>query len=379
MSKKKSVVLIGFMPNPRILKRIELEKEMFSLHLICWDKGRNMLSAPNVDGVSVHKVSIDATNDPLKRFIPYVKFSNKALRLLQDISPSLIHVQGLDMLKIAVTYRQKIDKNVNIIYEVADVHRLIAGKPKNFIKKIVQKYLISEDHRCSKYVDLLIVTSPKHIDNYFGDFIPMDKTLCIPNVPDLTVFKTYKKKSHEPPLVVGYIGSIRYKKQIFNLIEAAERCLMKVMFAGYEEEPKEVEVFCVGKDNIEWNGRFDFKSQIAELYGKCDLIYSVYDADIENVRLAIPNKLYESVYCRLPILVAKNTYLSEKVEEWGVGLAVNHNDVDELVKAFQLFNNLDLFVKYENNCEKHLDEIDLDRYNKELQKRIRKIVGSTNS
>lgn len=376
MSKSKSVILIGFMPNPRMKKRIELEKDTFSLYLICWDKGKNMLAYPMIDGIHVHKIEIEAVNDPLKRLIPYFKFSKKAYDLLVDIKPSLIHVQGLDMLKIAVSYKLKVNKNVKIIYEVADVHRLIAGKQKNIIKKLVQKYLISEDRRCSKYIDLLIVTSPKHIESYFGKFINCDKILCIPNIPDLSMFTGYKKKVHESPLVVGYIGSIRYKDQIRNLIEAVDKCSMKIMFAGYEEEPRIIEPMCLGRENIEWNGRFDFNTQIAELYSKCDLMYSVYNADIENVRLAIPNKLYESVYCRIPIIVAKNTYLAEKVNEWGVGVAVNHKDIQELIDVLDSFKDNSLFEEYEANCEKHMDEIDLEKYNLLLSTKIMSMIGN---
>ena len=75
-------ILIGFLPNPRMYKRIELEKKMGQLHLICWDKGNSMLLPPEEDGYQAHVFSIPASGDPIKRMLPYMKFSNRAYAAL---------------------------------------------------------------------------------------------------------------------------------------------------------------------------------------------------------------------------------------------------------------------------------------------------------
>ena len=367
-----AVLLIGFMPNPRIYKRIELEKKIFNLHVICWDKGSNMLLPPEENGYKTHIIKINASNDPIKRLGPYLSFTKQARELLNFIKPELIHVQGLDMLRIAVSYKKQISNTIKIIYEVADLHRLIVGNYKSLVKKLIKKYLVYQDQKCSKEVDLVFVTSLNHIDSYCKNFIDLDKTLCIPNIPELSVFNNYQKKQAEDEFVVGYIGSIRYKKQIKNLILAADICKINLMIAGFENEPIEIEPLCRERANIEWIGRFDFNKQIADLYAKCDVIYSVYDADIENVRVAIPNKLYESVYCELPIIVAKNTYLEQIVKEWGVGIAVDHKNVDELCEAINMLKNDDVYYKkIVENCKCQRNKISLEPYNKKLKHILR--------
>ena len=369
--KKNSVILIGFLPIPRIYKRIEIEKKLFSLHLICWDRGSNMLSVPESDEFESHVVRISAGNNPIKRNGPYKEFSKKAMELLESICPGLIHVQGLDMLKIAVQYKKKYNSNLKIVYEVADIHRLIADKPKNLFYSIVQKYLIKLDRKLSKDVDLLIVTSQKHIDSYFGNFIDKSKIMLIPNVPSLSAFENYKKKNIVEPIVVGYIGSIRYKHQMKLLIEAADKCNIKLMIAGFEVDSDEIKKLCKSRNNIKWIGQFDYELQVAELYGKCDLMYSVYDADMENVRVAIPNKLYESVYCEVPLIVAKNTYLAEIVEAWGVGVAVDYHSSNELIEFInKVVNDKSILYKYQEQCKKHKEKTDLEPYNEELNKRL---------
>ena len=303
--------------------------------------------------------------------MPYAVFARKAYYLLKRIKPCIIHVQALDMLKIACAYKKKVDKDVRIIYEVPDLHKLIIDEQKSLLRKIAQKYLRYEDRRCCQLIDLLIVTSEKYVDRYFADIVSRDKVLFIPNVPDLRVFETYKQKARGNPPVVGYIGGIRYKKQIWNLIEAAKECGMKLMLAGFENEPLEIEPYCMEDPNIEWIGRFDFESQIAELYGRCDIMYSVYDADMENVRVALPNKLYEAVYCQMPIIVAKNTYLSEVVAEWSVGVAVNHKDSRELIEVLRRFrDDPNYFDTFEAGYLQHKDEVDIRVFNEKLQQRI---------
>ena len=374
---KTIAILIGFLPNPRIYKRIDLEKQIGDVHLICWDRGNSMLQAPVDDGYKSHVMQVKAGGNPLKRLLPYQKFSKRANALLDQIQPDLIHVQGLDMLKIACAYKKRSTKPVHIIYEVADLHRLLVDHQTSLIAKLAQKYLRFTDRKLEKQYDLLVLTSMKYYDVYFNNFVPKNKVLYMPNVPDLSAFSSYQKKTGGE-FTVGYLGAVRYKQQMMNLIEAAERTGDHVLIAGYEDQPNIIEPMCQGKPSIEWVGRFDFNKQAATLYGKCDVMYSVYDADMHNVRVALPNKLYEAVYCEMPLIVAKNTYLAQVVEEWGVGVAVDHKSVDELADALkELRENAALREQIAENCRKHKDEIDLQKYNAQLKDKIVQILGQT--
>ena len=373
--KKKSVILIGFMPNPRMYKRIEVEKDIFDLYLICWNRDDGTQINPNPVGYSIHCIDITAPNNPLKRMIPYKKFTSVTGELLEKINPSVIHVQGLDMLEIAYNYKKKSNNKVNLIYEVADLHHLIIDEQKNPITKIARYYLRKKERNICKQISLLIVTSEKYIDIHFKTFVPAEKILFMPNVPDLTVFENYaRKKTDINDFTVGFVGGIRYPEQINNLITAVEQTKDKLLMAGFEQGGFGIQKRCKEYDRCEWMGRFDFKKQAAQIYGKCDLVYSVYDVDMKNVRVALPNKLYEAIYCEIPIIVAKGTYLSELVEEWGVGVSVNHKSVDELVEVItELKNNSEYYNNIVENCRKHKDYCDLDFYNDKLKERLKKL------
>ena len=346
---KKFVVLIGFLPNPRILNRIRLECSLGEVHLICWDRGSSMLCAPEEEGYHVHIIHIPAGNDPIKRLIPTMRFEKEAINLLLSIKPDVIHVQGIDMLQIAVNYKKRYKGNAKLIYEIADLHRYIVDEQKDYIHRKLRQYLISKDRKLEKYYDILIVTSSAYYDLYFKDFVPKDKLLYIPNMPKLSIYDTYKKKQ-SGEFTIGYIGAVRYKKQIYNLIEAAKQCDVKLFIAGYEDAPIELEPLCIKEPNIKWWGRFNYDKEAPILYGKCDAMYSVYDADMANVRVALPNKLYESIYCEMPIIVAKNTYLAELVEKWKVGIAVDHHEPYELIEAINQLKDKETYEYYVQNC-----------------------------
>lgn len=372
--KKTIVILIGFLPDPRMTNRINLEKKIANLHVICWDRGKNMLQVPKEDGYFLHVIHVEAGNDPVKRLIPYSKFIKQANKLLELIKPDLIDVQGLDMLKIAASYKDKASKEVSIIYEVADLHRLIVDKQSNPVRRIVKEYLLREDRHLEKYYEKLLITSNAFYDDYFSKFVDKSKVFYMPNVPDLSVFQAYTRKT-SGPFTVGFIGSVRYKKQMRNLIEAAKDGGFNVLIAGYEEEPAEIEETCKGKSNIEWVGPFSFRKEVAGLYGKCDVVYSVYDADMKNVRVALPNKLYEAVYCHLPLIVAKNTYLEKTVREWGVGIGVDYHSVDELADTVKkLKEDRTFYEQLSSNCLKHQDEVDLSYYNNLLEQELLKLL-----
>jgi succinoglycan biosynthesis protein ExoL len=370
-------ILIGFLPTPEVYKRINLEKQFGNVHLICWDRGSSMMQAPIEDGYSAYVIKINASRNPLKRLIPYGKFSAAARAALENIQPDLIHVQNLDMLKIACDYKKRSKKRVRIIYEVADLHRLLVDRQSSPVAWAAQKYLRFMDRHLEKQYDLLVLTSMKYYDAYFSDFVAKEKVLYMPNVPDLSAFDSYQKKDGGA-FTVGYLGAVRYKQQMINLIEAAERTGDHLLIAGYEDQPNIIEPMCKGKPNIEWVGRFDFNKQAAELYGKCDVMYSVYDADMHNVRVALPNKLYEAVYCEMPLIVAKNTYLADTVEEWGVGMAVDHKSVDELAEVInELRENKALREHIAENCRKRKAELDLKIYNAQLKDKILRLFDET--
>ena len=373
MKEMVSVVMIGSIPKPRTYKRIAFLKRFSKMNLLCWDRvNETQLNVDENVDYPVNVIKLKAANDPLKRAVPYAKFTKKALKLLEEIKPDLIQVEGLDILKIADKYKRKSKKKVVVVYEVPDLRRLITEKQTNPVKKIAQKYVIGQEKKLCNRTDLIIMTSEMFYETHYKGMVDRSKFIYVPNVPEYRAFENFKKYSGDD-FVIGWIGGVRYKKQMKMMLNAVDTMDCKALVAGYEKEPIEISPLCESNPRVERIGKYNYDTSAAELYGKCSVIYAVYDATKINEQIALPNKLYEAVYCELPIIVAKNTYLSKVVEEWDVGLAVDCNNQDEITEALErLRSDKALYQHFVEQCRIHKADIDMEKYNKQLEAEIKK-------
>ena len=355
--------LLTHVPNPRMNKRIEVFKSEADVHVICTRRASQNVWEPtqDVDHI-IFNIDLPSAKHIVKRYVVSKDFQKKALAKLEEMKPNVIYAEGLDTLIIAGKYKQKHD--VRIVFEVADLRENYITKPKKAVDRAITAVLLRREKKAFQNVDFLVVTSPKFYDMHYNALISKDKMLFIPNAPDAEVFKSYQK--HEGDFTVGFIGGIRYLDQMKMLVDAAGDVGCKVLFAGAggtSSDYEQIQAYCKGKDYVSFTGRYDYNSQIAGLYGMVDCVFAVYDADNPNVRIALPNKLYESILCELPIIVAKGTYLEELVRDWGVGVGVNHKEKSELIVALKrLKDDKQFYNEIVEGCRNQ--KVDLDSIGK---------------
>lgn len=363
--------VLSYCPNPRMMKRASLARDRFAVSMLCWRRGdESFWGVSGVEGVDVHTVDIPASSgNPLNRIIPTLQFARMAIRILRDLQPDIIHVENLDMLIVARHYARTAAHRCRIVYEVADINSLLITHQKSHVKQLAQAILRSLDRRLSQHIDLFICTSPRYFDAYYSAFISRAKLIVMPNMPDLRAFSRYRRKTGSP-FTVGFIGAVRYKEQMKMLIDSARESHVDVLFAGTGLDA-ELQSICQRESHVKTMGPYNYQVDIATLYGMVDCVYSVYDADNPNVKIALPNKLYEAIYCELPIIVARGTYLSELVEGWGVGIAVGHTDAKELTGVLcRLAKDVEYYDAFVEKCRAHKAEIDNAQNNKILSARL---------
>ena len=157
------------------------------------------------------------------------------------------------------------------------------------------------------------------------------------------------------------------------LIDVSEELDINILLAGAggtKEEYQEIQSYCQNKENVIITGKYDYQKEIKSLYEMVDCVYSVYDNTNLNVRIALPNKLYESIYCELPIIVAKNTYLEEIVNALGVGKAIeNRKELKILLENWK--NKNKDYLEIIENCKKNKKIINIEEYNNNLIAKIK--------
>lgn len=365
----KLMFVISHKPDIRYIKRLDVVSNTYDTTVVFWNKDIKdvNINYPHVNFKEI-KVPANKTN-PLKRIPELFVFLNKAYKFISDNKPDCLYVGNLDMLYIAVKYKKKYS-NVKIIYEIADLHRLIIDKQSNPVKGIIKNILKFEEKKLSKYIDILVLTSMKFYDIYYKRLVPKEKVVFIPNMPEEKSFDGFEKIEHNG-FNVAFVGSIRYKKQLRLLIEASKYTNVNVIFAGSDGDGPEFENECKVYSNVSFRGEFNYKEEIQDIYSKIDCIYAVYDADMANVRVALPNKLYESIVTEIPIIVAKNTYLSELVEQMGIGYSVDHNDKSDLIRILNYIKDKGPdYQKKILNCKREKERQSIYEYNKKFLEKI---------
>ncbi|WP_257348287.1 glycosyltransferase [Pseudalkalibacillus decolorationis] len=367
------IMLFPHLPNPRMLKRINALKEDYLVEVIYWDRGTEFDKInqipPTIKKNVIHRKANEG--NPLRRIGTTIKVLMDALKIIRESKPQYLYISKLDMLMIGVIYKRFFNRTVEVIYEVSDLHSLVIDKQKKITKKFISEVLNSTEKLLCKSINLLVVTSEYFYKHYYSDFVNENKLLFIPNTPDSQVFNDFSRRQNQK-FTIGFIGAVRYAKQIEMLIEAAEISDVNVFIAGKGVDYNRIKEYAKGKSYVEMYGEYEYEKEIKFLYEKVNCIYSVYDASKKNVQIALPNRLYEAIYTSTPIIAAKNTYLGEIVETHKIGETVNYNEIHDLVNVINRLKNDENIINCIEGEASHLKEKwVLKNFNKKLLDAIR--------
>lgn len=154
-------------------------------------------------------------------------------------------------------------------------------------------------------------------------------------------------------LTIGFVGAIRYLSQLQLLIQAQDDLsdVFNINIHGGPDSDIRSLIENMGfKTKIGHSififGPYSYKDEISRIYSNIDLIFSVYDSIQPNVRLALPNKLYEAIVVGKPILVAKDTFLAEVVSDLRIGWALPYLDVEQSEFTHELSKILEEVSSY---------------------------------
>lgn len=213
----------------------------------------------------------------------------------------------------------------NVFLELGDLHQL--GRL-GWMYRELDAYLLPK-------ISGLILTSEFFETDYYRLIrnYDSDKFLIVENrLPAAahSLVKSYRRDLR-PRLrskkMLGIIGSIRFPRilQLINEIVARRAADIELhLFGdGYHS------IFS-STQNCRYHGEFRNPEDLPSIYEKIDVNLICYDLSDPNCRLAMPNKLYESVAFMTPIVCMKNCRLGDTVTKYGLGCAT---DLDQLERA----------------------------------------------
>jgi len=349
---EKLVFLLTHPPDPRIMKRIEAMAEISNnIEIIFWDRFSDFLKYSS--SFKTIPIRVSNSSNFYIRIINGLLLTFKSLLYLFNCKPELIYIDGIDMVLPAFLYKHFSFRKTKLILEIADIPIIRYRKKHKLLGSILEKLT----NLFVSKVDLLILTSPYFWSDYYSKIYPhQEKVILIENVPEKSLFMNFRPGTHED-FVIGFVGSIRYVKQLEVLFDACRGLEgVRIIIAGSGPEAPQLERIIGNYQNVYFLGPYDYRKDVLKIYSQIDLVYAVYDTTLENVKVALPNKLYEAIVCEIPIVVARGTKLSDYVEKLGVGFSVSDNNPEELKNLIIKLKSNPKIIKDIKEREKRIKE-----------------------
>lgn len=319
-------------PGPRMQKQINVASTCGKVTLVYWKRSDIAYKSGLSDSVlEIPVLAAFFNNRSIFRMIAFMIFAFKSWPLLgRADAAKKVYINYLDVLFMSCLKFRK--KDVEFIYAVGDLASVQYGgnpvvtRTVKFLEKILMKK-----------VSILILSSPYFWSEYYKH-IYQGRWQLIENMPEKKIWVNYQGKQNRKPCVVGYIGWIRDRRPIECLFRAVSELReaghdIKVFLAGFGPDDKALRKIAAAMDFVSFQGHYQYNKDAPGLYGKVDIIFSVYDISIKNGEILLPNRFYECAICSLPIMVAKGTKLEEYMNKYGIGYAVDYLSVDAMKEA----------------------------------------------
>ena len=351
MHKQKIIFIVQQLSQPRCIKRIQMFKE--SGH-ICHVYGfNNKLYNGNLEGIDFdinEQWNIDKSLNNVKKISIY---KNKIQHVINKVnSQDIIYAFGFEIGSI-VSFLWKF----KFIYEEGDIS---ASRINNLLLK---KTLIYLDKRIIRKSILTIFTSEGFQDYLFPDGNPFaKKTIFINNKLHhsfLHATRPFKNFKNIECVKFGFVGLIRYPNTIIRFAEVIGKNFPnhEFHFFGDSEGNCLDHINWLKFPNVKFHGKFKNPQDLTVIYNKIDLNVVCYDPTSFNVRIAEPNKLYESIFFNIPIIVSQGTFLQRKVESLKVGYSINSLSNSSIVKFVESLNIFDITQKQNNSSKVRIDHL----------------------
>lgn len=206
---------------------------------------------------------------------------------------------------------------------------------------------------------LSLITSPA-----YKSFLPSYDYLITHNIQpiDEKIITEYRSKDHrskDKPIVISYIGSVRFieqQKKVINCFKNDVRFVLKYIGSGSEQ----LENYCKQNEvrNVELKGRFP-REDISKHYLDCDIALNIYGNNDPYLDHALSNKLYCAAYIGMPILCSPGTYMEKISLEWTFGYPLDINNPDSINNLYNFYCNINWPVFY-NKCDEFISSIELN-------------------
>lgn len=315
--------------------------------LLCPASTKQQKTTYQFNPIFIRLVTDKLPSYSLFNYLKLFEFIIKSFLKSRHYRPQIIHANDLKGLLIAALIKKWFHKEVKIVYDAHEYETEVNGL-KGFQKKI---YKLLE-RRLIKQVTRMITVSDTIAQEYVRLY-GLEKPEVLFNVPKVTFkgdskFDLFREKFkiRTDQRIFLYQGYLMPGRGIEILLES---------FKGLEDD-KDVIVF-MGKGSLtdliksyQKTGSVFFHefvnpSQYLHYTSSADVGISFIEDISLSDRYCLPNKLFEYMFCGLPVVCSNLPEMRKLVEEHSIGIVAKNNSITGFKEAFNDLNKkgLDFF------------------------------------
>jgi glycosyltransferase involved in cell wall biosynthesis len=285
-------------------------------------------------------------------------YENEYLRKVLFYRPDIIHVHDLPMLKIGANAK-KLLKKATMIYDMHEFYPeqdVFTTKQRKRLRKTEKKYL--------PFCEVALTVNPllaEEISRAYGGInisiiqnaIPLDSQF---HNKTYDLFR-YEYQISKNDIIILYQGWISPHRNLQNMVQGLKYVSkpIKLILMGYGEFIEDLKVLAN-------NNHVGDKIVFVPAKPQEELLYYTASADIgiipypykldPNTKFASPNKLYEFIAARVPILCNSLPFVKGIVEKNEFGVAYNLETPEDFAYAFESFP-YDKLHLFKENLKNH--------------------------
>lgn len=357
---KHILFFISHQPDPRFIKQINFLAKKHKVSLVHFHRSTlATLDECIEERVTCHNLgNVPNASQPFKRIWIYIKTILRIRKIISKGTFNLVLVNNIDVVILYLLARFRFfnkKQPAKLAVEISDLREFVFKN--SFMSKRIRAV---ERYVYARYVDKLIVTSKKYYSYHFEKFFKKEvfvlenKMLSYEQVNDVSIQKHKNEKT-----IIGIVGLLLRKEEYIQLFETYKNHPeIEIHIHGIGHYQHIVEAYAEAHENIIYFGPYNVFTDAQRIYNSLDVIYLVYDSKqiSLNNRLALPNKLYECMYYKVPIICSKGTYLEEIVVGLGIGTSIHYK------QANAIKDTVAHIIKHSAVFEENFSKLDKNAY-----------------
>lgn len=324
--------------DPRVTKTAKaLMKAGFKVSICCWDRERTTNSRDIINGIHIFRQGIPAKyGSGFHNLIPQLHWQLKLMFWLLKNRSCIDIIHACDFDTVMPSVFMKVFSNKKIVYDIFDFYADNLRNTPQLLKDIIRK------------IDLIILSHIDHI--ILADDtrrIQIDKASnrsvsIIYNTPEdkLKLLKEEITTLNDETFRLAYVGQLLTERSLLELFNILQKHTdWELELAGFGSDEELILKNAKTLPNIHWYGLVSY-SEALRINFQADVLLAIYNPAIDNHKLASPNKVFEAMMLKKPIIVAKDTTIDRLISANKTGCVVEYGNCQQLENVLiDLANN----------------------------------------